>query len=109
MIKIEPSTAIHQNIIQQVCKKHGVKSLELTSRHVELMDDCIEAFIHRPLQVGDNVLLEFLGYDEKPTGEIVRGIITSIPENNEEPYIEIGGKGYDLAGECFTSMVYKLI
>jgi uncharacterized coiled-coil DUF342 family protein len=38
---IEPNGAKHQEIILRICKKHNVKSLELTSRCIQLMDDCI--------------------------------------------------------------------
>lgn len=44
---IEPNNAKHQDIIFEVCKKHQVKSLELTSHHIQLMDNCITTYIEK--------------------------------------------------------------
>lgn len=45
--KIEPNKAKHQSVIFDVCRMHKVKSLELTSRHIEIMDDCITVALER--------------------------------------------------------------
>jgi hypothetical protein len=49
-INIEPNNSKHQEIILKVCKAHGVKSLELTTKHIALMSDCISEYIaqHQP-------------------------------------------------------------
>lgn len=44
-IGIEPNTSKHQAIIVKVCQAHGVKSLELTTKHIALMSDCISEYI----------------------------------------------------------------
>lgn len=44
-LKIEPNQSNHQGIIFKVCKKHRIKSLELTTKHIALMADCIDEYI----------------------------------------------------------------
>lgn len=48
---IEPNNAKNQDIIFSVCKKHNIKSLQLTSLHIQLMDDCIEEYKSQPAPV----------------------------------------------------------
>lgn len=51
-IGIEPNKESHQDIIVKVCKAHGVKSLELTTKHIALMSDCISEYIAQQPQQG---------------------------------------------------------
>lgn len=45
-IGIEPSKENFQDIIVKVCQKHGVRSLELTTKQISLMSDCIQEYIN---------------------------------------------------------------
>jgi len=51
-IGIEPNNSKHQEIIVKVCKAHGVKSLELTTKHIALMSDCISEYIAQQALTG---------------------------------------------------------
>jgi hypothetical protein len=51
-IGIAPNNSKHQDIILKVCKAHGVKSLELTTKHIALMSDCISEYIAQQLPTG---------------------------------------------------------
>lgn len=51
-ITIEPNQSAHQEIIFKVCKAHSVKSLELSTRHIALMSDCISEYIAQQPQTG---------------------------------------------------------
>ena len=66
-MKISPNPAKHQEIIFKICKLHGIKSLELTDKHIALMDDCISEAI-LSLQSLENelkvCLAETLGFIE---------------------------------------------
>jgi len=51
-IGIEPNASRHQAIIVKVRKAHGVKSLELTTKHIALMSDCISEYIAQQAPTG---------------------------------------------------------
>jgi hypothetical protein len=51
-IGIEPNNSKHQDIIFKVCKAHGIKSLELTTKHIALMSDCISEYIAQQATTG---------------------------------------------------------
>jgi hypothetical protein len=44
-VGIESNNSKHQDIILKVCKAHGIKPLELTTKHIALMSDCISEYI----------------------------------------------------------------
>lgn len=51
-IGVEPNTSKHQDIILKVCKAHGIKSLELTTKYIALMSDCISEYISQQAPTG---------------------------------------------------------
>lgn len=70
-MQVEPNKAKHQDIILKVCKKHNIKSLQLTELHIELMDDCITEYANQYRTAGKEILLKKHGYnfcivDKKP-------------------------------------------
>jgi hypothetical protein len=105
-IGIKKSKENFQDIIVKVCKKHGIRSLELTTKHISLMADCIQEYIdtqHQPPAEAERVNLtpeqieerkEAIEWYRNPAGDAETGNQSSLAvrEKAEQWFKEEVGK-----------------